>query len=199
MFPLIIKAQRTMLLWRIGAFFCDVKFIVGLPCILPLFDYMHTLIKIERGRCHDFNLGVVSKIKAWDMLWSKECPRIQTQASPNISNWLSHFGDWNFILSQIFGIKIDIKRSKFKLLKRSLSVGIKNGLSYFIWTSKTQVMTKRLIKIKPTPLCVFERWIVHDLSIHHFDYNLHKLSFFFINCNLISHWTFVCQFILVLI
>jgi hypothetical protein len=45
---------------------CDVKFIVGLGllCILPLFDYMHTLIKIESGRCHDFNLGHVSKIKA---------------------------------------------------------------------------------------------------------------------------------------
>lgn len=26
-----------------------------------LFDYMHTLIKIERDRCHDFNLGLLSK------------------------------------------------------------------------------------------------------------------------------------------
>jgi len=44
---------------------CDVKFIVGLPRILPLFDYMHTLIKIERDRCHDFNLELLSKkIKA---------------------------------------------------------------------------------------------------------------------------------------
>jgi hypothetical protein len=131
MFPLIMKTQRTMLLLKNWSVLCDVKFIVGLPCILPLFDYMHTLIKIEWGRCHDFNLGHVSKIKAWDMLWSKECLRIQTHASPKMSNWLSHFGDWNFILSQIFGKKNRYEKVKIQIIEKVLKCRYKKWAFIF--------------------------------------------------------------------
>jgi hypothetical protein len=143
MFPLIMKTQWTMLLWRIGVFFVMSSSLWG--CLVSSLD-LTTCIHWSRLNEVDvmiLTLGMWVKIKAWNKLWSKECLRIQTQASPKMSNWLSHFGDWNFILSQFFGIYI---KSNFKLLKRSWSVDIKNRLPYFVWRSKTQVMAKRLIK-----------------------------------------------------
>jgi hypothetical protein len=111
--------------------------------------------------CHDPNLGLATKAKAWKSA-GQECnlkitfalPRVWVRVwgnEPTHSQMDSHFGSWNpygapNFQRVIWRVKTHWIKKKIMPLESSWNENAWNGLTWPIWVLKTQVMAKRKVK-----------------------------------------------------